>query len=166
MKKLLFSLVAIVLISFNGNAQKPTKEEARVYAAKVLINFKNTLEPVYAKSTSLDNFIKNATQGYPTSPMPTQGKKLLEVTYNYLANKTSDANIIATYSGKEVAEAFKYLKDNPEKLQSEVFGFKATNEASSEPYPCRWWQLRCHLVEIVGETAADAIITALLVLLI
>lgn len=165
MKNLLFSLMAFVLIGFNANAQKITKEEARVYAAKVLINFKGTLQEEFANSKNFDEFVKNATGQYTTTNTPApQGKALLQVTYNYMKAGTSNADIIKGYSGKEVAAVYKFTQDNPNSLESQVFGFKQSSEPTQEPYPCRWWQVRCHLVQIVGETAADIIITAVIAL--
>jgi len=165
MKNLLFSLMAFVLIGVNGNAQNITKEEARVYAAKVLINFKNTLQPEFANSKNFDDFLKNATGPYKATNIPAEGKALLQVTYNYMKAGTSDTQIVKTYSGKEVAGAYKFLQDNPGTLESQVFGFKQSASSTEGGYPCKWWQIRCHLVQVVGETAADAIIAAVIVLL-
>ena len=185
MKKLLFSLLAVVMLSFTVNAQKTSKEEARVYAAKVLLNFKNTLNTSYDKSVDFEDFVKIVTYPNNSTAMPNEGRELLKVAYVFLSKKTSDKEILSTFSGKEVANAFKFIKANPSYDETQLFGFKIKDAAMTggkggpsvsndvygydfeinKEYPCKWWQLKCHLNEIVGEPAADVIIAALIALL-
>jgi len=182
MKKLVFGLIAMVLFSFVGNAQDFTKEEARVNAAKVLINFKSTLVADFNKSRTFEDFIKNVTGPYNPTTIPAEGKDLLRVTYDYLSRRTSDKEILTTYSGKEIANAFRFLKNNPEKDESQLFGFVVNGKTNlggkggpsvnfeifESEYPCKWYQIRCHLQQIFGEKAGDkltdALITAIILL--
>lgn len=183
MKKLIFGLIATVFFGVGANAQKVTKEEVRTYAAKIMVQFKNSLEPAYNESKNFDDFIKNSTGPYnPQSTVTSEGRNILKVAYDYLSNKTSDQRIIDTYSGKEVAFAFKYLKEN-NALDNEsiLFGITAKNTkniggkggptinfdinlSNNDNYGCKWYQIRCWLTEAVGEVAADVIITALIAL--
>ncbi|CAM4087706.1 hypothetical protein FLAN108750_09545 [Flavobacterium antarcticum] len=185
MKKLLFSLMAIAFLSFTVNAQKVSKEEARVYAAKVLLNFKSTLHTSYKNSVDFEDFVKIVTYPNNSTTMPNEGKELLKVAYVLLSNNTSDKEIISTYSGKEVANAYKFLKAHPSFDETQLFGFKIKDAAMTggkggpsihndahvsdreinREYPCKWYQIKCHLNEIVGEAAADIIMTALIALL-
>lgn len=181
--------MAIILVSISMSAQDISHEEARTYAAQVLVNFKNTLEPYFESSDDFESFVKHATDPYNPTPMPKEGEELLRVTYEFFLNRTSDKEIISSYSGKEVAKAFKFLKDNPKYNESRLFGLNIDTrtgmmkssgkggpnadyemislnfEDFSLVYPCRWWQVRCHLAEIVGDDAADIIITALITIL-
>ena len=60
MKKFLFSLMAIVLVSVNTNAQKKnySKEEVRVELAKGMVSFTKSVEPVFNTNNSSFSLIK------------------------------------------------------------------------------------------------------------
>ena len=181
MKNLIFGLIATVFFGLGANAQKVTKEEARTYAANVMVEFKNSLQPAYNESKSFEDFIKNSTGPYdPQGTMTAEGRNMLTVAYNYLSNKTSDEMIIRSYEGKEVALAFKYLKDNGS-LDNEgiLFGistvvkknaggkggpsvnFDTVQMDSHNNFRCCFFCFRCHLQTVFGEEAADVIVDAL-----
>ena len=127
MKKVIFGLIATVVFGFGGNAQDLSKEEARVITAKVMVEITKGLEPAYRNSTSFETFIKNGTGPYnPNGVITLEGRNLLKVAYNYLQNHTSSSDIIANYSGVEVAKAFKYLKDDNSKNEGDLFGTSVT----------------------------------------
>jgi hypothetical protein len=180
MKKMLFGLIATVMLSVSGNAQIETKEDARVYAAKVMIEFKNALQPAYTNSKSFEDFIKNSTGPYnPQGKITTVGQNMLKAAYGFLSNKTTDKNIINTYNGLEVAQAFKYLKDNPNLSEGSIFGITSdiTKNVIGEEnviaqnmnYRCCFFCLRCHLHTVFGEEAGevilDGIVQAILILI-
>lgn len=176
--------MAIILVSISMSAQDISHEEARTYAAQVLVNFKSTLEPYFERSENFEDLVKQITGPYDPTPMPKEGEELLRVTYEFFLNRTSDKEIISSYSGREIAMAFKFLKDNPKYDESRLFGLNMRTgmmessgrggpsadyemitsnfEDFSLVYPCRWWQVRCHLAEIVGDDAADKLINAII----
>jgi hypothetical protein len=181
MKKILFGVIATVFFGLSANAQKISKEEARVYAAKVLIEFKSGLEPSFKKTMSFEEFIKNTTGPYnPQGKLTNEGRDLLKVTYNYLTKGTSDKEIVSNYNGFEISKAFKYLRDNPSKSESDLFGLSSStikNQGgkggpsinfenvifySDNNLGCCFFCLRCHLTTVVGEKAADTIIGILI----
>jgi hypothetical protein len=167
MKKMLFGLIATVMLSVSGNAQIETKEDARIAAAKTFISFKNQLSQAFNNSTDYSSFEKNVCGKWQNT---TEGRNLLNETYNYLRNKTSDEKIVATYDGVAIAKALKFQKDtlekNPKSTGSELFGGPGDgtngnyNPIAREPYPCRWWQLSCHLGQIFGAEAAATIVSS------
>ncbi len=180
MKKIIFGLIATVLVSVNVNAQEISKEEARVYASKTLVSFKNSLAPSYKKGMSFEDFIKAVTGPYNPTTIPTEGSELLKVAHTYLSKGTSDKEIIASYSGREIANAFSFLQKNPTYEDSQLFGFKTGSMKSSEKggpnadfelvglnleedslAGCKWWQVRCWLRDIFGEEGGDAVVNAI-----
>jgi|SRR5690554_3306105 len=179
MKKVIFGLIAIVFMSVNANAQEISKEEARVYAAKTVINFKNSLKSTFDNSRDFEDFIRNSTGPYNPTTIPNEGRELLRVAYDFLSENKSDNAIISTYSGKEIANAFAFLQKNPTYEESQLFGFKTGEmKSSGKGGPnadfelalsfeddsmggCRWWQIRCHFQEVLGPELGDKLLTFL-----
>lgn len=178
MKKLIFGLLATVLFGFSANAQLRSKEEVRISLAKSMISFKNSLQSNYDSSRDYKGF-KDLIH-IPTT-IPTEGENLLRVAYNYLSKKTSDAEIIKNYSGKEMAAACLYIHTNTLKnkdfFEGKLFGLNYDDSSymikstSKGPNPsneiidfnvgCKWYQIRCWANEIFGEEAGGAIVTAI-----
>lgn len=179
MRKFVLSFVMILFLGVNLNAQEITKEEARRYASEFLISFKNTLEADMKQSDSFDDFVRRKTGVANPSAMPSEGKELLKVTYNYHTQGLSDEEIIASYSGIEVAKALKYLQGKPNDAELHLFGMETGEMRSSgkggpnadyefvdifnfkddlTKKPCRWYQIKCHLDNIVGEDIADILL--------
>ena len=61
MKKMLFGLIATVMLSVSGNAQIETKEEARLVAAKTFVSFKNQLAEAYNNTNDYASYEKIGT---------------------------------------------------------------------------------------------------------
>lgn len=163
---MLLGLIATVLISFSSNAQIETKEDARLAAAKTFVTFKNQLLQAFNSSNDYTSFELNLCGKWKNT---IEGKFLLNEAYNHLKNKTSDDKIIATYDGIGIAKALKFQQDalekNPKSSGSELFGGPGDgttgnyNPVSRDGYPCRWWQIKCHLGQIFGEEAGNLILT-------
>lgn len=169
---MLFGLIATVMLSVSGNAQTITKEEARIAAANTFISFKNQLSQAYNNSSDYSSFEKNVCGKWQNTA---NGKFLLNEAYNCLKNKTNDDNIIKNYNGIGIANALKFqhdaLEKNPKSTGSELFGGPGDgttgnyNPLAREPYPCRWWQLNCHLNQIFGEEIAEVITETAIVII-
>ncbi len=166
MKKMFFGLIATIMMSVSGNAQIETKEDARLAAAKTFVLFKNQLSEAFNKSKDYSSFEKNVCGEWRNT---NEGKYLLNEAFNHLKNKTSDEKIIGTYDGIGLAKAFKFQQDalskNPKSSGSELFGGPGDDTIGkynpmSKGYPCRWWQLKCHLNEIFGDEVGGQILTA------
>ena len=89
---------------------------------------------------------------------------MLRKAYSLLTERVSDEGIINNYDGIEVARVFKLIESG-----NQPFGDSTSNEdineQESSDYPCKWWQIRCHLTQVVREKAADSIILALILLI-
>lgn len=163
---MLFGLIATVLLSFSGNAQIKTKEDARLAAAKTFVSFKNQLSQAFNISKDYYSFEKNVCGKWQNT---NEGKYLLSEAYNHLKNKTSDDKLISSYDGVGIAKALKFQQDvlskNPNSTGSELFGGPGDDTAGEynpnrkAPYPCRWWQIKCHLGQLFGEEAGALIIS-------
>lgn len=183
MRKLVLSFVMILFLSVNLNAQEITKEEARQYASEFLISFKNTLESNMKQTDSFDDFVRKTTGVANLSAMPSEGMELLEITYNYHIQGISDKEILASYSGVEVAKALKYLQGKSNDAELHLFGMKTGEMRSSgkggpnadyefvdifnleddlAKKPCRWYQIRCHFHNIFGEDIGDKVLIELI----
>lgn len=170
MKKMLFGLIATVMLSVSGNAQIETKEDARLAAAKSFVLFKNQLSEAFNKSKDYASFEKNVCGEWRNT---NEGKYLLNEAFNHLSNKTTDEKIIATYDGIGVAKALKFQQDaltkNPKSSGSELFGGPGDDTTgnynpTSKAYPCRWWQLKCHLNQIFGDELGGIILDGIICL--
>jgi len=158
MKKLLFGLIATIMFGFMGNAQIKTKDDARIAVAKTFLSFKKQLSEAYVNSNDFSSFEKNICGNWNNT---IEGRNLLNEAYTYFKNKTSDEKIIASYDGIGIAKALKFQQDiytkNPKSDGSELFGgpgdntLSYYNPSSKVAYPCKWYQLRCHLNQIFGE---------------
>ena len=172
MKKMLFGLIATVMLSVSGNAQIETREDARIAAAKTFTSFKNQLSQAFNNSTDYSSFEKNVCGKWQNT---TEGRNLLNEAFNYLKNKTSDEKIVATYDGIGIAKALKFQQDvlakNPKSTGSELFGGPGDastgnyNPTGRDGYPCRWWQLSCHLEQIFGSEGGQIISNAIIVII-
>ena len=166
---MLFGLIATVMFSISGNAQIETKEDARLAAAKTFVSFKNQLSQAFNASSDYASFEKTVCGKWQNT---IDGRYLLNEAYNHLKNKTSDEKIIESYDGVGIAKALKFQQDaltkNPKSTGSELFGGPGDgttgnyNPVGREPYPCKWWQLNCHLDQIFGPKAGSAILNALI----
>ena len=171
MKKMIFGLIATIMMSVNGNAQIETKEDARLTASKTFVSFKNQLSEAFNKSKDYASFEKNVCGSWQNT---SDGKFLLNEAYNHLKNKTSDDTILSSYNGIGIAKALKFQQDiltkNPKSSGSELFGGPGDDTTGnynpmSKGYPCRWWQLKCHLDQIFGDTLGDIILNSLICIL-
>lgn len=169
MKKMVFGLIATVMLSVSGNAQIETKEDARLSAAKTFVSFKNQLSEAFSSSKDYSSFEKIVCGNWRNT---SDGKYLLNEAYNHLKNKTSDDKLILSYDGVGITKALKFQKDllvkNPKSSGSELFGGPGDdttgnyNPIGKAAYPCRWWQLACHFNQIFGDELGGAILDALI----
>ncbi len=163
--------MALVVVSTNAFGQeKMTKEEARVHFAEAMVSFKNDVASSYKKGMSAEDFIKAVTEPYNPVNMPSEGSDLLKKAHSYLSKSTPDREIIASYSGKEMALALNFLLTNPTYEESQLFGFRTGNVTSSGKggpnadfelvglgfeggtfTGCKWWQIRCRIKAKISE---------------
>lgn len=171
MKKMLFGLIATVLLSVNGNAQIKTKEDARLASAKTFVSFKNQLSEAFNKSKDYASFEKNVCGEWSNT---SDGKFLLSEAYNHLKNKTSDDKLISSYDGIGIAKALKFQQDvlikNEKSTGSELFGGPGDETTgnynpTSKGYPCRWWQIKCHFQQIFGDALGETLLNSLICIL-
>ena len=175
MKNLLFGLIATVLFSFNGNAQKITQEDVRLQLAQGMVDFTSSLSLAYEKSDNVEEF-KRIVKGCWDLKTTKEGNDLLDAAYKLLSNKTSEEEILKSYDGKEMAVAALYI-DNLSKKGiktdgSELFG---GTTGDFNPYAnvvtakCRWYELGCILKEIFGDEGGgvilDTIVKAIAILI-
>lgn len=175
MKKMLFGLIATVMFGLNANAQKMTKEEARVTTAKLMIEFTNQLRPAFESSKDFKSF-EMIVCGPWLSRMPSEGNEILKEAYNFLSLKVSDDEILNSYSGIGIVKALKFQNDilvkNPESTGTEIFG--GSGDGSKGDYnaysstlktaPCKWYQISCWIDQIFGNGVGSQVIQILITL--
>jgi hypothetical protein len=147
-----------------------SKEEVRATLAKEMATLVQNTKYEYGNTTSYEDFkskLMNSDQAKTT-----EGEDLLKRIYSFHVDQTSTEKITSEYDGLEIAKAFEKVSaleksgiDTKEGMTIFSSDPNTENASSESGYPCKWWQLRCHLVQVVGETAADAIITAAIALL-
>ena len=166
MKNLLFGLIATVIFSVTGNAQK-TQEELRILMAKEMALFTNAMKPAYQQAKDFNEF-ERIICGDWLSKTTAEGHALLQASYNLILKKTTDAEIIRSYSGKEMAAVAllhnENLKKNINSSGVEIFG---GTTGDFNPYPamiegrCRWYQIACWFDEIFGPQAGPKLLDAI-----
>ena len=153
MKKLLFGVMATVLFSFIGNAQKTNENDLRLEFAKRMVSFVESVRPAYSEKISFKTFkakLLNDEIG-----LTVQGDKLLESAYIFLQNKTTSDEIIRVGNVKPLMDAFVFVKDYNNRTKSSkgdlvLFGMNSDNDAVLKtPYKtCKWYQILCHLSNV------------------
>ncbi|MDN3678585.1 hypothetical protein QWY90_14815 [Flavobacterium paronense] len=168
MKNLLFGLIATVLFAFNGNAQKITQESVRLQLAQGMYDFSSSLKPAFEKTTNVEDFKKIITGSWYTK-ITKEGNDLLNKSYKLLATKATQAEILKSYNGKEMAAAALYIDNLSNKGVktdgSELFGGTTgdvNSYANTVTAKCRWYQLSCILKDIFGDVGGELILGAII----
>ena len=172
MKKLLFGLIATVLFSVIGNAQRMTQEDVRLLLAKQMVSFTDAMKPAYQQAKDFKEF-ETIVCGDWLSKTTKEGHALLNASYSYISKNTTDAQILNSYSGKEMAAVVLLHNENLKKGiksdGSEIFGGTTGDfnpYASTVTGRCRWYQLACWFDEIFGPVAGPKALEATVVWLI
>jgi hypothetical protein len=170
MKNLLFGLIATVLFAFNGNAQKITQESVRIQLAQGMSDFTISLKPAFDKTRNVEDFKKTITGSW-YSKITKEGNDLLNASYKLLSSKASQAEIVKSYNGKEMAAAVLFVDSLTQKGVktdgSELFGGTTgdynpyANSTNSVSAKCRWYQLSCWVKEIFGDDGGQIILDAI-----
>ena len=168
MKNLLFGLIATVLFALNGNAQKITQESVRLQLAQGMSDFTISLKPAFDKTTNVEDFKKTITGSWYFK-IPKEGNDLLTASYKLLSNRVSQAEILKSYNGKEMAAAalfvdnltLKGVKTNGSELFGGTTGDYNPYAANAVSAKCRWYQLSCWIKEIFGDEGGGIILDAI-----
>jgi hypothetical protein len=163
MKNLLLGLIATVLFSTSGNAQKLTQEDVRLLLAEQMVSFTNSLKPAYGQAKDFNEF-ERIVCGDWLSKTTKEGHALLNASYNLIAKKATDTQILKSYQGKEMGAVVllhnENLKTNQHSDGSEIFG---GTTGDFNPYNtvlrCRWYQIACWFDEIFGPQAGPKILS-------
>lgn len=171
MKNLVFGLIATVIFSVTGNAQE-TQEDVRLLLANEMVSFTNAMKPAYGQAKDFNGFEKIVCGNWiPTK----EGRGLLQASYNLISKRTTDAQIVNTYSGKEMAAVVLLHNENLKKdIRStgiEIFGgttgdfnpYTTMLRGEDGEVKCKWWQISCWFTEIFGPEAGPKILNALTV---
>ena len=152
MKKLLFGVIATVLFSFIGNAQKITKEEARYKLAEGMFSLVDGVKSAYKSGQTYASFEKVVLGNWRNT---TEGSALLKKAYDYVSKGATKDEILKQYSGVEMANALTLLEKvkakNPKTDGVELFGGTTgdynpyANTSSQLVAKCAWYQIGCHL---------------------
>lgn len=166
MKKMLFGLIATVMMSVSGNAQKITNEDYRLELSKSMSSLVNDLKPSYKAGMSYKDFTNVILAGNTNSTIPKTGDNLLRKVHSFLEKKTTEATILKNYSGEEMGDVFYLLKDSKDSkegatkifgttiVEKTTFGQNMTDNRSS---CCKWlsdawgwvWGNRDEIIEII-----------------
>lgn len=170
------TLTLVMLLSFNVNAQKIEYSKEQIEDVKIKLRqgmnlFVESVKPFYKKGMSFEEY-KLVLVGKNNKNITVEGNALLKKAYIYISNSTSSEKIIDEDSTIEFVKALSYInKSNSEKNSSDreflLFGSTkgntfplANNTNNKKAYPCRWFQIRCHLVQLFGDSTADDILGA------
>lgn len=154
MKKMVFGIIATVMLSVCGNAQtKETKENARLKLATATSMIVDNYRESFKKTMTYDDFLHNVVLGgikNSTLKTPT-ADNLIKKTYTYLKNGTVSSEIIKNDNGAEMADVL-YLINKSNSLEegaTSVFG----EEFCRIQWPPRWlswiWDNREELIDII-----------------
>jgi hypothetical protein len=159
MKKILVTGLLFILLANCFSQTKSNKplssEQVRLEFANGIILFKEGVTPFYKKGMSLNEFVLSTCKDLKPTP---EGNALLSVAYKYISTSTTNADILKSYSGKEMANAILFLKPiitkNPLADGAELFGGKSSNliqvTAEAARPQCKWYQIGCLLDWIGG----------------
>lgn len=146
-----------------------SKEDLRATLAKEMITMVQNTKYEFQNTSSYEQFklkLLNADQAKTE-----EGEDLLKRIYSFHADQTTTEKIASDYDATELAAAFNKMTELEKAGQNTNGGMilfssgPNTENASESGYPCKWWQIKCHLQQIVGEEHADNIIEGLINLL-
>lgn len=135
MKKIIFGLIATVMLSFSGNAQKMTESAQQVVLNAQVVTFVNVSKTFYTKGQSFEDFIKALTIPSPT--VPSQDLFLRKV-YSYVTNNTPDCDIMKADNSEFKTFVLELSKSPKNQGDPVTMGKK------------RWWQVLINVVINVG----------------
>lgn len=166
MKKMLFGLIATVMLSVSANAQTITNEDLRLQLSKSMVSLVNDLKPNYKSGMTYKDFTNVILAGNTNSTIPTTGDNLLRKAHSFLEKNTTENEILKTYNGQEMADAYYFLKDSKDAKEGaiKVFGNEiiektkfGQNMLDSRVACCKWlsnawnwvWGHKDEIIEII-----------------
>jgi hypothetical protein len=138
MKKMLFGLMATVLLTTTSFGQKITPENQKNLINSQMVSVVNGAKALYVRGQSYNDFL--ATMSLPSPTVPTQDEFFKKV-YEYVSSNTPDCDILK--SDNSVLSKFANdLSKSPKNQDSPtgLFGKK------------KWWQ---NLIEAAANIALD-----------
>ena len=135
MKKMLFGLIATVMLSVCGNAQEVTGNQKQLLVNTQVVSLITLSKSVYQKGQTYEDFVKNFTTPSPYNPF--EGK-LMKVVYSDLASNTSTCEILSRDASELVALGQKHGASNLTAINKTKCGF--------------WCQLVIAIIEAIIET--------------
>lgn len=142
-----------------------------------MASFVEGVKTYYKKGTSYEDFTKSLV-GEGAGKMTEEGDAMLKKAYNYLSKGTPQKEIADKDSMIEIAAAAVFISQYNAKHktsygESVLFGnptldtFPTNNlMKSNSARKCRWYQVRCHLQSIFGESGGNTLTNALVQFLI
>ena len=166
MKKMVFGLIATVMLSVSVNAQKISSEDLRLQLSKSMSSLVNDVKPNYKTGMSYKDFTNVILAGNTNSTIPTTGENLLRKVHSFLERNTSEDEILKSYNGQEMADVYYIIKDSKDaKLgASKIFGNEIVEKTKfgqnlfdSKASCCKWltnawnwiWENKDEIIEII-----------------
>lgn len=132
MKKMIFGLIATVMLSFVGNAQEISKTTKKVVLNTQIVSIVEASKTVYTKGMTYEDFVKNLLIPSPTIPSQDE---FFRTVYKYINSNTASCDILKA----EHPEYENYLKDlSNTKSEGKVAG------------PKKWWQILINAAINIG----------------
>lgn len=160
MKKLLFAFIATIMLTGVGFGQKqqPTQEQVEMALVERMAEFIKNLGTFYKNGQTYDQFKAELykSKKAPTT-LPKEGEDLLKKAYSYLVKGGATKEQVRKDGVKEMVNALKFI----DKSGNDYSLFGVSNEAAlsdinvAGKYPCKWWQIGCHLKEIFDISIKD-----------
>lgn len=160
MKKLLFGVIATVLLSLNSFGQ--TNEEiSKVYNenrpifAKLMSDFVTKLEPYYYEDMTYDSFVEKVAT---TKELSSDGNVILKKAFTYLQNGTCEESIQKRESGYEIALAFVNYTKTKTSSEFEDYLFGQSDSQAKGFWGSLWHGIKA-VASWVWENAGEIIST-------
>lgn len=178
MKTIIMILLPLLMLGTQAKAQKQstyTKGEVKTELIKSFADFVESVKPFYSKGDSYLDFKLKVLIGNPQADksllptLPAEGEALLLKAYNYLKAGYSYTEIINKGDFETMGKAAIFMSDKVKSGKTEtyaeiaLFGGNSTALETNpmlptSKKPCKWYQLWCHLDNVLGEGWGETII--------
>lgn len=139
MKKMLFGLIATVMLSVSANAQTITSSTKKAVLNAQVVTIVEASKSVYIKGMSYDDFVRSLLTPSPTIPNQNEFYKTV---YNYINKSTSTCDIL----NAEHPEFEKYINE---------LAKDSTYQKAGDPGKKKWWQI---LINVAINVGLDVIV--------
>ena len=179
-------LVIFMVTGLNVSAQKSgtdlTQEQVKTGLIESFAAFVESVRPFYSKGDTYAQFEQKVLIGNPVKgtgsggilpTLPPEGFEMLKKAYEYLSRGLTYAQIVKAGNYEVMGKAIIFISNRTKGGSSQYDAGVALfggNAAALENNPlmaqnkgkCKWWELWCHVDNVLGEGAWNTIWTIIL----